>query len=139
MCPNIACPNIACLNIACLNIACLGPVIGIDANVLIQYLTRDNPIHSARATRLIENDLTAREPGLISVVAMVETAWVLDRAYGLTDREIAAAIELVLQADMLVVESEQPIFTSMIAVRGDGVRSLLSSLVNSVPRPAVRT
>jgi predicted nucleic-acid-binding protein len=59
---------------------------------------------------------------------MVETAWVLDRAYGLTDEEIAAAIELVLQADMFVVESEQQIFTSMVAVR-EGLGSFADTLI----------
>jgi len=38
---------------------------------------------------------------------MAETVWVLDRAYGLADHAIAAAIERTLQADVLVVESEQ--------------------------------
>lgn len=103
-------------------------MIGIDTNVLVRYLTQDDPSQSARATKLIEDDLTAREPGFVSVVAMVETAWVLDRAYGLTDEEIAAAIELVLQADMFVVESEQQIFTSMVAVR-EGLGSFADTLI----------
>jgi len=38
---------------------------------------------------------------------MVETVWVLDRAYGLAPHEIAAAVEYMLQADVLVVENEQ--------------------------------
>jgi predicted nucleic-acid-binding protein len=48
---------------------------------------------------------------------MVETAWVLDRAYGLAAGEIAAAIERTLQADVLVVENEQEVFTAMIALK----------------------
>jgi predicted nucleic-acid-binding protein len=39
-------------------------------------------------------------------VAMVETVWVLDRACGLAAFDIAATIERLLQADMLVVENE---------------------------------
>jgi len=35
---------------------------------------------------------------------MVETVWVLERAYDLTPLEIFGAIERVLQTDVLVVE-----------------------------------
>ena len=89
-------------------------MVGIDTNVLVRYLTQDDPVQSVQATEFIENRLTAQNPGFISVVAMAKIAWVLERAYGLTAVEIAAAIERVLQADVLVVESEQEVFTSMI-------------------------
>jgi predicted nucleic-acid-binding protein len=48
---------------------------------------------------------------------MVETVWVLDRAYGLGSDEISAAIERTLQIDALVVEKEQEVFTAMIALK----------------------
>jgi hypothetical protein len=53
----------------------------------------------------------------VSVVAIAEAAWVLERIYGLTAEEIAAAIERMLAVDVLVVESEQEVFTAMIAVK----------------------
>jgi predicted nucleic-acid-binding protein len=73
-------------------------MIGLDTNVLVRYLAQDDPAQSLKATELIERRLTEDEPGFISVVAMAEVAWVLERAYGLADQEIAAAIEGVLQA-----------------------------------------
>ena len=82
-------------------------MIGLDTNVLARYLAQDDPVQSPQATELIERQLTEENPGFLSVVAMVETAWVLDRAYGLAADEIAAAIERTLQADVLVVEHEQ--------------------------------
>jgi len=48
---------------------------------------------------------------------MVETVWVLERAYDLTPLEIFGAIERVLQTDVLVVENEQEVFTAMIALK----------------------
>jgi predicted nucleic-acid-binding protein len=106
-------------------------VIGIDTNVLVRYLAQDDPVQSARATALIEGRLTAREPGFISVVAMAETAWVLDRAYGMTPTEIAGAIERLLQADLLMVESEQDVFASMTVLkegRGSFADALIAAL-----------
>lgn len=105
-------------------------MIGIDTNVLVRYLAQDDPVQSVEATRFIES-LTTHEPGFISVVAMAETAWVLDRAYGLTTREIAAAIEHVLQAEVLVVESEQEVFTSMVVLK-EGRGSFAGALIGAL-------
>ena len=41
---------------------------------------------------------------------MVETVWVLERAYELTTDEIVGAVERMLQTDVLVVENEQEVF-----------------------------
>jgi predicted nucleic-acid-binding protein len=92
-------------------------MIGLDSNVLIRYLVQDDPIQSPKATEIIERRLTEETPGFVSIVAMVETVWVLDRAYGLAAREVAAAVERILQADVLVVEYEQEVFTAMIALK----------------------
>jgi predicted nucleic-acid-binding protein len=92
-------------------------MIGLDTNVLVRYLVQDDPVQSPQATEVIENWLTEDNPGFISIVAMVETVWVLDRAYGLTDGEIATAIERTLQANVLVVENEREVFTAMIALK----------------------
>ena len=92
-------------------------MIGLDTNILVRYLTQDDPIQSPRATDIIERRLTEENPGFVSIVAMVETVWVLDRAYGLATNEIAAAVERMLQIDVLVVEKEQEVFSAMIALR----------------------
>jgi predicted nucleic-acid-binding protein len=92
-------------------------MIGLDTNVLVRYLVQDDPIQSAKATEIIERRLSVANPGFLSVVAMVETVWVLDRAYGLPRHEIAAAVERVLQTDVLIVENEQEVFTAMTALK----------------------
>lgn len=96
-------------------------MIGLDTNILVRFIMQDDPRQSAIANDVFERRLTPAEPGYLSVVAMVETAWVLERAYGRTSAEIAAAIERVLQIDMLVVEAEQAVFEAVTALRsGDG-------------------
>ena len=91
-------------------------MIGLNTNVVVRYLTQDDAVQSSKATDLFERRLTEEEPGFVSVVAMVETAWVLERVYGLTAEELAAAIERMLEVNVLIVESEQEVFTAMIAV-----------------------
>jgi predicted nucleic-acid-binding protein len=106
-------------------------VIGLDTNILVRYLTQDDPVQSARAVQLVEGQLTQRDPGFISIVVMVEIAWVLDRAYGFSRQAIAAAIERVLQADVFVVQYEQEVFTATVLLRA-GRGSFADALVGEL-------
>jgi predicted nucleic-acid-binding protein len=92
-------------------------MIGLDTNILVRYLTQDDPIQSAKAREMVERRLTEEKPGFVSIVAMVETVWVLERAYRLRPHEIVGAVERMLQTDVLVVEYEQEVFTAMIALK----------------------
>jgi predicted nucleic-acid-binding protein len=103
-------------------------MIGLDSNILVRYLTQDDPIQSPKATEVIERRLTEENPGFVSIVAMVETVWVLDRAYELATNEIAAAVERMLQTSVLVVENEQQVFTAMIALK-EGHGSFADALI----------
>jgi predicted nucleic-acid-binding protein len=103
-------------------------MIGLDSNILVRYLTQDDPIQSPKATEVIERQLTEENPGFVSIVAMVETVWVLDRAYELATNEIAAAVERMLQTSVLVVENEQQVFTAMIALK-EGRGSFADALI----------
>lgn len=103
-------------------------MIGLDTNILVRYLAQDDPVQSPRATKIMESRFTEANPGFITVVAMVETVWVLDRAYGLSDGEIAAALESILQADTLVVENEPEVFMATMALK-EGLGSFADALV----------
>jgi predicted nucleic-acid-binding protein len=62
---------------------------------------------------------------------MVETVWVLDRAYGLTGQEIATAVERLVQVEVLAIENEQEVFTAMVALkqgRGSFADALIAEL-----------
>src|SRR6516162_22957 len=74
-------------------------MIGLDANILIRHLVQDDPVQSPRASALIERRLSEANPGFVSIVAIAEIVWVLDRVYRFSSRDIAAAIEGVLQTD----------------------------------------
>src|SRR5262249_54024958 len=92
-------------------------MIGLDTNILIRHLTQDDPVQSPRANKLIEDRLTEDEPGFISVVALTETVWVLDRVYKYSAAEIAAVIERFLQTRTLIVDNETEVFCAMTALK----------------------
>jgi len=47
-------------------------VIGLDTDVIVRYLTQDDPKQSPIATRLMEKTLSSDEPGFISLVVLAE-------------------------------------------------------------------
>lgn len=106
-------------------------MIGLATNVLVRYLAQDDPVQSTKATEILECRLPAKNPGFVSVVAMVETVSVLDRACFLTAQEIATAIERLLQVEVLAIENEQEVFTAMVALkqgRGSFADALIAKL-----------
>ena len=109
-------------------------MIGLDTNILVRHLVQDDPVQSPKATALIEERLTEGNPGFISTVVMVETAWVLERSYALADHEIAAAIERILQIENLVVENQSEVFTAMTALK-EGRGSFADALIGAIRRP----
>jgi predicted nucleic-acid-binding protein len=92
-------------------------MIGLDTNILVRYITQDDPVQSLKAAEIMERRLTDVNPGFVSVVAMVEVVWVLDRAYGFTSLEIATAVERMLQIDVLIIENEQEVFAAMVLLK----------------------
>jgi len=77
-------------------------MIGLDTNILVRYLTQDDPKQSPKATRLVES-LTVETPGYITLVSVVELVWVLDGCYGSTKDEVCEVLETLLRSRELVV------------------------------------
>jgi predicted nucleic-acid-binding protein len=92
-------------------------MIGLDTNIVVRYIVQDDPVQSQKANEIIEQRLTQRNLGYVSIIALVETVWVLERAYRFTDIEIASAVEGLLQTDILVIENEQEVFLAMTALK----------------------
>jgi predicted nucleic-acid-binding protein len=106
-------------------------MIGLDTNIVVRYLTQDDPVQSPKATELIERRLRTDNPGFVRIVAMAKIAWVLERIYGLRAEELATAIERILQVDVLVIESEQEVFAAMTALQ-QGLGSFADALIGAL-------
>jgi predicted nucleic-acid-binding protein len=79
-------------------------VTGLDTNVLVRYIVQDDAPQSAQATELVEA-LTAENPGFVSVVALIELVWVLERCYAASKEEISSIIHTLLRTKELVLEN----------------------------------
>lgn len=70
-------------------------MIGLDTNVLVRYLTQDDPVQSAQVNTVIEQ-LSTEQPGAISHIVLCELVWVLSRAYQYSREQVAEVIHAVL-------------------------------------------
>lgn len=80
-------------------------MIGLDTNVVVRYLAQDDPKQSAAASRLFERVLTPDNRGFIPVVVLCELAWVLAECYGADRVRIRQAIDGLLVAKQVAVET----------------------------------
>jgi predicted nucleic-acid-binding protein len=103
-------------------------MVGLDTNVLVRYLVQDEPAQAARATRLIEHELSDRDPGYIGLVVLVETCWVLKRLYGATPAELRDTVRDLLDTRQLVFE-RLAVVAAALARLGDGAGDIADALV----------
>lgn len=80
-------------------------MIGLDTNVLVRYLTQDDPVQSAQANTFVERQLSPAEPGIIGHIVLCEVGWVLSRAYGYTREQVADALGALLTCREFQIES----------------------------------
>jgi predicted nucleic-acid-binding protein len=82
-------------------------MIGLDTNVLVRFLVRDDESQFERARRLIRREAAAGEPVLINLLVMLETEWVLRSRYDLSKAEILTAFSGLLESIELSFEDER--------------------------------
>ncbi len=93
-------------------------MIGLDTNILVRYFAQDDPIQSPRANHIIEG-LTESSPGFVSLVALAETIWVLERSYGLSPVKSQTSSGLSCRRLHLVVQNEVQVYAALIAVQAE--------------------
>lgn len=81
-------------------------MIGVDTNVLVRFLVRDDEAQFERARRLIKRETGRGESVFISQLVLLETEWVLRSRYGVTKTAMIAALAALLEARELQFEDE---------------------------------
>ena len=81
-------------------------MLGIDTNVLVRFLVRDDELQFEKARRLIRREAAAGRQTLVSQLVILETEWVLRSRYALSKAEIVSAISGLLDAIEIQIEDE---------------------------------
>ena len=75
---------------------------GVDTNVLLRYIVRDEPTQAARAARELERG----ERFLVGSIVLCEVVWVLETGYGFSRRDVAATLERILATAQFEIEAK---------------------------------
>jgi predicted nucleic-acid-binding protein len=81
-------------------------MIGIDTNVLVRFLVKDDHAQFERAQKLIRRRASEGEGVSISLLVLLETEWVLRSRYDLSKNEIAGALSGLLDSTEVRIEDE---------------------------------
>jgi predicted nucleic-acid-binding protein len=84
-------------------------MIGLDTNVLIRFLVRDDEEQFERACGLIRSEARREEFVCVSLLVLLETEWVLRSRYNLGKQEILGIFSELLSAGDLRFEDEPAI------------------------------
>lgn len=79
-------------------------MIGVDSNVLLRYLMRDDEGQFRRAERFFAQR-GPTDPAFVSVIVLIEVAWVLGSTFRLPVASVANALRGLLASDELVVQA----------------------------------
>ena len=76
-------------------------MIGLDTNVVVRFLVRDDESQFRRAQSFIRRAAERGERFHVSEPVLCEVAWVLDRAYGFSRARTSEALRALLEAEHL--------------------------------------
>jgi predicted nucleic-acid-binding protein len=95
-------------------------MIGLDTNIVVRYLTHDDPSQTAKAIGLFAS-FSADAPGFLSLIVLVESVWVLERSYGFKKDEIVQVVETFLRGREVIVERAELVSQALRTFNATGV------------------
>jgi predicted nucleic-acid-binding protein len=84
----------------------------LDTNVIVRHLTDDDPEQSPKAHAVFAA-LTPADQAFISLVALVETHWVLRQAYRYSRAQVTEVLRKLVTAADIVVESSDLVVSAL--------------------------
>jgi predicted nucleic-acid-binding protein len=84
-------------------------MLGIDTNVLVRFLVRDDEAQFEKVRRLIKREILQGRLVLINQLVLMETEWVLRSRYAVSKPEIIATFSRLLETNDMQFEDEATI------------------------------
>jgi predicted nucleic-acid-binding protein len=81
-------------------------MLGIDTNVLVRYLVRDDEAQFDKARKLFKREVAAGHRVFVNQLVLMETEWVLRSRYAVTKSQIIEAVSGLLDAGDIQFENE---------------------------------
>lgn len=88
-------------------------MIGLDTNVLVRYLTQDDPSQARMANKIIEESAKAAIPLYINNIVLCELSWVMMRAYKITKEELINLLEKIILTAEFEIENREYVWQAL--------------------------
>ena len=105
-------------------------MLGIDTNVLVRFLVRDDDIQFEKARRLIRREAAAGRRVFVSQLVLLEAEWVLRSRYAVPKNQIIEAISGLLDSTDVQFEDE-PALEQAIFVWKDSAAGVADCLIGA--------
>lgn len=91
-------------------------MIGLDTNVIVRYVVRDDPTQTAQADQIFSR-LTTRNPGYLALPVLLELWWVLGRSYRHSAEDRCRLFQELLVTDELIIDEEDAVSEALRLVK----------------------
>jgi len=88
-------------------------MIGLDTNVLVRYLTQDDPIQAKIASEFISLNCTEKTPAFVGHIVLCELVWVLECNYKQSKETIILVIQELLQISQLEIFQPEVVWRAL--------------------------
>lgn len=88
-------------------------MIGIDTNVLIRFLVKDELKEFQLVDQLFIKARSSRQTLHISVVVLCEVVWVLESCYNVSKNRILEVMQFLLQVDLMEIDCREQVMNTM--------------------------
>lgn len=86
---------------------------GLDTNVLVRYLTQDEPRQASVAVREIALAARKGEKLLVQPLVLCELVWVLESAYDVRKEELMAVLDRILRTAQFEIADKDNVWRSL--------------------------
>lgn len=110
-------------------------MLGIDTNVLVRYLVRDDEAQFDKARKLFKREVAAGHRVFVNQLVLMETEWVLRSRYAVTKNQIIEAVSGLLDAGDIQFEDE-PVIEEALFIWKDSTADFADCLIGARNRRA---
>jgi len=108
-------------------------MLGIDTNVLVRFLVRDDEAQFEKARKLIRREVAAGRRVFVNQLVLMETEWVLRSRYAVPKNQIVEAVSGLLNATDVQFEDE-PAIEEALFIWKDSVADFADCLIGAKNR-----
>jgi predicted nucleic-acid-binding protein len=102
----------------------------VDTNVLVRLITGDDAVQAASA------DIFIQKGAWVSILVLAEAGWVLTTVYSLSTRDLATAIEMLLNHKDLTLQDPDVVAAALALFRSKPVLGFSDCLMLQLARQA---